>query len=249
MLVKWSAFPQLESSTMLYLISCLNLTALANVLNLFLFLSLFFFFTFADPSLTALVSEVEALRAALLEREQQVESLTRPMPLPVHPQFTTSDVPTTPGLVHPQTFVPQITTSGLVTSPGLMPSHTNLPQFTTSGVPTTPGLVHLQTYVPQITTSGLVTSPGLKPSHTYLPRFTTSSLPTTPGLVTTQTYVPRVVPAVTEGALNWTSSTRAIPAVSTLVTSSGGLDSPAQIHHHHYFTNKSGRGMISLHMA
>lgn len=165
-----------------------------------------FTFYFLDPSLTALANEVEALRAALLQKEQQVASLTSP----IHPTFTTSGLPTTLGLVPPQTYVPHITTSGLATTPGLVPS---------------------QTYVPQITTSGL---------------------PSTPGLVATQTYVPRVVPGVAEGALNGTSSTRAVPAVSTLVTSSSGLGtnshlvSPGEVHHHHHFRNKSRRGTTCL---
>ena len=165
------------------------------------------FITFLDPSLAALANEVEALRAALLQKEQQVASLTRPMPVPVHPPFTTSGLATTPGLVPTQTYVPQMITSGLPTTPGPVPS---------------------QMYVPQITTTGLVT---------------------TPGLVTTQTYVPQVVPAVTEGVVpNGTSTTRAVPAVSTLVTSPGDLGtnsylgSPGRVHHHHYFTNTGGRG-------
>lgn len=134
-------------------------------------------------------------------------SLTRPMPVPVHPPFTTSGLPTTPGLVPTQTYVPQMITSGLPTTPGPVPS---------------------QMYVPQITTSGLAT---------------------TPRQVTTQTYVPQVVPAVTEGVVpNGTSTTRAVPALSTLVTSPGDLGtnsylgSPGQVHHHHFFTNKAGRG-------
>ncbi|KAL9989525.1 hypothetical protein ACROYT_G004086 [Oculina patagonica] len=119
-----------------------------------------------DPSLTALANEVDALRAALLQKEQQVQSLTRPIPLPVNSPFTTS------------------------------------------------------------------------------------GLATTPGLATTQTYVSGVAPAVAAGALNGATTTRTVPIMSPMVTTSGGLgtnsyvSSPGQVHHHHYYSKKTGRGGI-----
>ncbi len=121
-------------------------------------------FIAADPSLTALANEVDALRAALLQKEQQVQSLTRPIPLPVNSPFTTS------------------------------------------------------------------------------------GLATTPGLATTQTYVSGVAPAVAAGALNGATTTRTVPIMSPMVTTSGGLgtnsyvSSPGQVHHHHYYSKKTGRG-------
>lgn len=118
----------------------------------------------ADPSLTALANEVEALRTALLQKQQQVQNLTRPMPFPV-----------------------------------------NVP-------------------------------------------FTTSGLATTHSLAATHPYAPGVAPAVIEGALNGTTTTRAVPVMSPMVTTSGGLGantyvtSPGEVHHHHYFSKKTGRG-------
>lgn len=120
-----------------------------------------------DPSLTALANEVEALRAALLQKEQQVQSLTRPIPLLANPPY---------------------------------------------------------------------------------PPFTASGLATTPGLVTTQTQVPGVTPIVSAEPLNGAVSTRTVPIMSPMVTSSGGLvtnsylASPGQVHHHHYHSNKTSRG-------
>ena len=161
-----------------------------------------------DPSLTALASEVEALRAALLQKEQQVASLARPISVPVYPPLATS---------------------GLATMPGLMPSQTYVPQPVTSVLATTPDFT--RTYVPQVSTSGLVTTPGVVP---------------------TQTYVHPVVPTVTQEMLNGTSPTRTVPAVSTLVTSPGGLGTnsylatPGEVHHHHYFTDKTTRGTTCI---
>ena len=162
-----------------------------------------------DPSLTALANEVEALRAALLQREQQVANLTRSLPLPVHPPLNTSSLSTQPVLVPTQMHVPQVVTFGGATTPGLIPVQPPVPQVTTS----------VQPPVPQVTTSGFAV---------------------TPGLVSTQTYLPRMVPAVAEGGLSGTSTTRTIPAMSTLVSSLGGLN--PQVHHHHYFTNTTFRG-------
>lgn len=155
-----------------------------------------------DPSLAALANEVEALRAALSQREQQVANLTRSPPLPVHPPFTTSS---------------------LSTQPVLVPTQMHVPQVATSGVATTPGLIPVQPPVPQVTTSGFAV---------------------TPGVVSTQTYLPRMVPAVAEEGLSGTSTTRAIPAMSTLVSSSDALN--PQVHHHHYFTNTTSRGMAHI---
>ena len=119
-----------------------------------------------DPSLAALANEVEALRAALLQKEQQVQSLTRPIPLLANPPY---------------------------------------------------------------------------------PPLTVSDPVTTSGLVTTQTQVPGVAPIVSAGPLNGTVSTRTVPIMSPMVTSSGGLGtnsylaSPGQVHHHHYHSKKTSR--------
>jgi len=120
-----------------------------------------------DPSLTALANEVEALRAALLQKEQQVQSLTRPIPFLANPPY---------------------------------------------------------------------------------PPFTTSGLVSTPGLVTTQTSVPGVASVVPAGAVNGAVSTRTVPIMTPVVTSSSGLGSnsylasPGQVHHHHYHSKKTSRG-------
>ena len=120
-----------------------------------------------DPSLTALANEVEALRAALLQKEQHVQSLTRPIPLLANPPY---------------------------------------------------------------------------------PPFTTSGLATTPGLITTQRPVPGVAPVVPAGALNGDASTRTVPIMTPVVTSSSGLGSNSylassgQVHHHHYHSKKTSRG-------
>ena len=118
-------------------------------------------FDSADPSLTALASEVDALRAALLQKEQQVQSLTRPVSLPVNPPFTTS------GLV---------TTSGLATIPGLATTQTYVPGV----APAVAGAVNGATITrtvpimsPVVTTSGglgtnsFVASPGNIHHHHY----------------------------------------------------------------------------------
>ena len=124
-------------------------------------------FNSADPSLTALANEVDALRAALLQKEQQVQSLTRPISLPVNPPFITS------------------------------------------------------------------------------------GLATMPGVATTQTYVPGVTPAATAGTtLNGATTTRTVPIMSPMATTSSGLGTnryvaaagPGEIHHHHYYSKKTGRG-------
>jgi len=118
-----------------------------------------------------LANEVEALRAALLQKEQQVRSLTRPIPLLSTPPY---------------------------------------------------------------------------------PPFTSSGLATTPGLVTTQTHVPGVAPVVSVGALNGAASTRTVPIMTPVITSSGGLGtnsylaSPGQVHHHHYHSKKTSRGTHCL---
>ena len=124
-----------------------------------------------DPSLTALANEVEALRAALLQKEQQVQSLTRPIPLLANPPY---------------------------------------------------------------------------------PPFTASGLATTPGLVATQTQVPGAAPIVSAGPLNGAASTRTAPIMSSMVTSSGGMGtnsnmtSPGQVHHHHYHSKTTSRGMLCM---
>ena len=138
------------------------------------FLSLYFTatpFNSTDPSLTALANEVEALRAALLQKQQQVQSLTRPISLPANPPLTTSGLAATPGLV-----------------------------------------------------------------------------------TTTQTDLPGVAPVVSVGALNGAASTRRVPIMSPMVTSSGGLGtnsylvSPGQVHHH-YHSKKTSRGThCTLHL-
>lgn len=80
------------------------------------------------------------------------------------------------------------------------------------------------------------------------PPFTTSGLATTPCLATTQAYVPGVSPVVAAGALNGATTTRTVPIMSPMVTTSGGLGtnsyvaSPEQVHHHHYYSKKAGRG-------
>lgn len=136
----------------------------------------------SDLSLSALANEVEALRAALLQREQQVQSLTRPIPLPASPPFTTS---------------------GLVTTPG----HMN----------------------PPFTTSGLITTSGLTTTQTYLP-------------------VSGVAPAVVEGPSNVVTISRSAPVMTPMVTTTSGLGTnsyvayPGQVHHHHYFSQSTGRG-------
>ncbi|XP_068727914.1 centriolin-like isoform X3 [Montipora capricornis] len=177
-----------------------------------------------DPSLTALAGEVEALRAALSQKEQQVANLTSPIHVPVHPPFA----------------------STLVTTPGLMPTQPPVPQMTISGLATTPGVVPSQAYVPQFTTSVLPTTPVLVPSHTYVPVVATSSMATTPAAIFTQTYVPSAVPGPAQEVVSGTSATQTVPAVSTLVTSPGGPSSPEQVHlhhHHHYVSRKSPRGV------
>ncbi|KAJ7378124.1 hypothetical protein OS493_024789 [Desmophyllum pertusum] len=80
--------------------------------------------------------------------------------------------------------------------------------------------------------------------------FTTSGLATTHSLAATHPYAPGVAPAVIEGALNGTTTTRAVPVMSPMVTTSGGLGantyvtSPGEVHHHHYFSKKTGRGTV-----
>lgn len=181
-----------------------------------------YIFTVVDPSLTALASEVDALRAALLQKEQQVASVTSPFHAPVHlPAFNAPGLATAYGMMPAQPPVQQLTTTGLVTMP--------------------PGVVPSQSYLPQFANSGLVTTPVLVPSQTYVPHVATSSSPTMPAAAFTQTYVPAVVQAPSQDVVSGTSTTRTVPAVPTVVTSPSQR-SPEQVHHYHYFSGKHHQG-------
>lgn len=175
-------------------------------------------FSVADPSLTALASEVEALRAALLQKEQQVASVTSPFHTPAH-------------------LVP-----GLATTHGMMPAQPPVYHMTTTGLATMPpGVVPSQSYLPQFANSGLVTTPVLVPSETYVPHVATSSSPSMPAAAFTQTYVPAVVQAPSQDVVSGSSPTRTVPAVPTVVTSPSQR-SPQQVHHYHYFSGKNRQG-------
>lgn len=123
-----------------------------------------------DPSLTALANEVEALRAALLQKEQQVQSLTRTNPLlanppyPPYPPFTASGLATAPGLVTTQTQVPgvaPIVSAGPLnvaastrTVPIMSPMVTGSAGLGTNGYLASPGQVHHHHYHAKMTSRG-----------------------------------------------------------------------------------------------
>lgn len=178
-------------------------------------------FTVVDPSLAALASEVEALRAALLQKEQQVASVTSPFHAPAHLPFNAPGLGTTHGMMPAQPPVHHMTTTGLATMP--------------------PGVVPSQSYLPQFVNSGLVTTPVLVPSQTYVPHVATSSSPSMPAAAFTQTYVPAVVQASSQDVVSGTSPTRTVPAVPTVVTSPSQR-SPEQVHHYHHFSRKNRQG-------
>ena len=124
-------------------------------------------FNSTDPSLTALANEVEALRAALLQKEQQVQSLTRPIPHltnSLYPPFTTSGLATTPGLITTQTHVPgvaPVVSAGVLngaasarTVPVMSPMVTSSGGLGTNGYLASPGQVHHHHYHSKKTSRG-----------------------------------------------------------------------------------------------
>lgn len=156
----------------------------------------------------------------MLQREQQVQSLTRPIPLPSNPPFTTSGMVTTPAYMNPP-----FTTSGLITTPGLATTQAYLP---VSGV--TPVVVEGPSNGVTFTRS----VPVMTPMITTASGLGTNGYAASPGQVHHHHYYSKSTGRAGVKAKPFTVTTSSHPSPEVLTASTVAAPVTSPVHHHHY---------------